>query len=302
MIVTELYNGQGLGNQLWCYVVTRCIAKNNGFEFGIKSPEKFKAKHFMHLDFGQSVIGGEGPEGGPPNQLPESIQYYYKESMVRNSQGNDISPFDDNLTKIKDDTKIDGGMQSEKYIEFNKESIVKWLTPSVNILDYSSDDICVIHFRGGDYKFAGHTLLSRSYYYNAMNHMKNINPNMKFVMVTDDVSLANQYFGNSVDLVGSCLYGNRDPHQAYFHIGGDLSIDYSILNNAKNLIISNSSFSWWSAWTNTKVKNVIAPKYWAAHNFSNGFWSCGDSLTKNWLWLDREDKLFTYEECLLERK
>lgn len=302
MIITELYNGQGLGNQLWCYVVTRCIAIDNGFEFGIKSPEKFKAKHFMNIDFGNIVVGGVGPEGGPPQQLPESIQYYYKEAMVRNSQGNDISPFDENLTNIKDNTKIDGGMQAEKYIESHKESIIKWLKPNVNVLDYSSDDICVIHFRGGDYKFAGKTLLSRTYYNNAMNHMKMINPNMKFVMVTDDVSLANQYFGNSVELVGSCLYGNRDPYQADFHIGGDISVDYSILNNAKNLIISNSSFSWWTAWTNENVKNVIAPKYWAAHNFSDGFWSCGDSLTKNWLWLDREDKLFTYEECLSEGK
>ena len=41
MIVTEIYNGQGLGNQLWCYIVTRVIALDNGYDFGIKSPEKF---------------------------------------------------------------------------------------------------------------------------------------------------------------------------------------------------------------------------------------------------------------------
>ncbi|GAH68596.1 unnamed protein product, partial [marine sediment metagenome] len=58
MIVTELYNGQGLGNQLWSYVVTRVIALDRGFDFGIMNPEKFKGKDFMSLDFGKEVIGG----------------------------------------------------------------------------------------------------------------------------------------------------------------------------------------------------------------------------------------------------
>ena len=47
MIITELYDGQGLGNQLWCYVTTRVIAKKNGYDFGIQSPEKFKGIYFI---------------------------------------------------------------------------------------------------------------------------------------------------------------------------------------------------------------------------------------------------------------
>lgn len=31
MIVTEIYNGQGLGNQLACYVTTRVVVKDKGF-------------------------------------------------------------------------------------------------------------------------------------------------------------------------------------------------------------------------------------------------------------------------------
>lgn len=297
MIVTELYNGQGLGNQLWCYAVSRTIALDNGFEFSVKSPEKFKAKHFMNIDFGNTVVGGFGPEGGSPHQLPEGISNYYKECLVRNSQGIDVSKFDEKLLNVPDNTKIDGGMQSEKYIEHRRSEIVEWFKPNTTILNYSSDNICLIHFRGGDYKFAGSTLLPFAYYKTAMNKMLEMNPNMKFCVVTDDLRLATDYFGNQAHFVGSCLSNSRDINQADFHIGGDLSVDYSILNNAKNMILSNSSFSWWSAWTNTNVKNVIAPKYWAAYNFSNGFWSCGDALTKGWLWLDRFENLFTYNEC-----
>ena len=35
MIVTELYNGQGLGNQLFSYVMTRVLALDKGYDFGI---------------------------------------------------------------------------------------------------------------------------------------------------------------------------------------------------------------------------------------------------------------------------
>ena len=47
MIVTELYDGQGIGNQLWCYFVTRTIADNLGFQYGIMRPDKFKGIDFM---------------------------------------------------------------------------------------------------------------------------------------------------------------------------------------------------------------------------------------------------------------
>ena len=72
MIVTEIYNGQGLGNQLACYITTRVVALDNGFDFGIMSTHKFKCLDFMDLDFGLPVIGGSIPyEGSPPTTLPE---------------------------------------------------------------------------------------------------------------------------------------------------------------------------------------------------------------------------------------
>lgn len=82
MLITELYNGQGLGNQLWSYVVTRALALDRGLDFGIMSPEKFKGESFLELDFGKKVEGGSGPEGGPPETLPAGIMNYYAEKEV----------------------------------------------------------------------------------------------------------------------------------------------------------------------------------------------------------------------------
>lgn len=41
MIGTEFLKGQGLGNQLFCYVTARCIAIDNNVEFGTASQENF---------------------------------------------------------------------------------------------------------------------------------------------------------------------------------------------------------------------------------------------------------------------
>ena len=71
MLVTELYKGQGLGNQLACYIATRVIALDKNYDFGIMHPENFKGLDFFNLDFGQKVTGGQGPYGGPPTKLPD---------------------------------------------------------------------------------------------------------------------------------------------------------------------------------------------------------------------------------------
>ena len=59
MIGTELLKGQGLGNQLFCYVTTRCIAMNQGRDFSILGSETLANNihsscglYFMDLDFG----------------------------------------------------------------------------------------------------------------------------------------------------------------------------------------------------------------------------------------------------------
>lgn len=55
MLVTRFYDGQGLGNQLWTYIVTRTVALDKGYEFGFGSIEKFKGHDFLNLNFGRPV-------------------------------------------------------------------------------------------------------------------------------------------------------------------------------------------------------------------------------------------------------
>jgi hypothetical protein len=64
MITTEFYHGQGLGNQLACYVTTRVIATDKGYDFGFTGLEnlgdrRFNSNglYFMDLDLGIPVQG-----------------------------------------------------------------------------------------------------------------------------------------------------------------------------------------------------------------------------------------------------
>lgn len=276
MIVTELYNGQGLGNQLWSYVFTRVLAKDKGFDFGIKSPEKFKGSSFMNLDFGLPVVGGESPcEGAPPSTLPDGIQAYYREKETRHANGSDITDYDPDLLNIGDNTKIDGYFQGEDYILHRKDEIREWL--KVEHLDMP-DDLCIINFRGGEYKYVPEFFLSKSYWEHAIAHMLEINPNMRFEVHTDDAETAAEFLPS----FGRIQY---------------MPLNWRSIRYAKYLILSNSSFAWFPAWLNTDVKCVIAPKYWGRHNISDGYWSMGYALTRGWLWQDREGRLQTYQEC-----
>lgn len=285
MIITELYNGQGLGNQLWSYVVTRTIALDKGFNFGIMSPEKFKGKAFLDLDFGNEVKGGQGPEGGPPISLPDGITHYFIEKDTWYEKYRcDIRDYDSELLKIEDDTKIEGYFQSEKFINHRKNEVRSWLKVKAEFdcYEFSSDEICILNIRGGEYKWNPELILQKKYWTDAIANMLRIKKSLNFVIITDDVKYTQALL----------------PQYPSYHFS--IGKDYSIVKNAKYLILANSSFSFFPAWTSETVKYVIAPKYWARHNISDGFWACAFNIYRDWMWQDKSGNLYNYDECVTE--
>ncbi len=289
MIVTELYNGQGLGNQLWSYVALRCLALEKNYDFGIISPEKFKGKDFLSLDFGIPPVGGAspmaGPEGGPPSKLPEGIMHYYAEKEIWHPQFLcDVRDYDVNLLNIEDHTKIEGYFQSEKLISKYKKNIIDWLKvhPKFDRFELSNENICVLNVRGGEYRGNKSLELPRKYWHDAMSIMKKIRTGMEFVVVTDDIPYAQKLL----------------PNLKAYH--DNIGSDYAMVKNAHYLIISNSSFSFFPAFTAPFAKKIIAPKYWARHNVSDGFWACGFNIYSNFSYIDRSGIEYSAEECQRE--
>jgi len=284
VIVTEMYDGQGLGNQLWLYVVTRVKSEDLKCNFGIMNPEKFKGHKLFDLDFGLQVFGGEGPEGGPPKKLPNGVENYYYEPQsyyVSTRQGS--LEEDPDFFNISKNTKIDGTLQNENYILHKKDEIRIWLKSKENdfVKSLLNEDLCIINFRGGEYRYMHDVFLPKTYWDSARLEMLKINPKMSFKVVSDDPKTADMFFPKSEIL--------------------DLRMeeDYSLLEKANYLILSNSSFGWFPAWLNINLKFCIAPKYWWGHN-SNSHWSCAYSLTRGWHYLDLFGNLFNYDECFNE--
>jgi len=255
MLITAMYNGSGLGNQLANYVTTRCIALDKGYKFGVQYPERFKGHSFMRLNFGELVVGGETPIEGQEPKLPEGIEHWYKETT---------NGYDEGLKDIKDNTLLHGGLQGVDYFKHRKEQVKKWL--KVEFMDMP-DDVCVINFRGGEYKYVKDFFLPMDYWYRAIQEMQKENPDMTFVVHTDDKEEARRFF-------------------PLFHIVQDIGVNWRAIRYAKYLILSNSSFAILPAFLNENVKRVIAPWGFGRHN--TGEWLLEQNYVEGWDWLDNK--------------
>ena len=284
VIATELLKGQGLGNQLFCYVTTRCIAMRNGCDYSILGGETLANNihsqcglYFMELEL-----------GAPTRKEDFEKVYNEKEDRLFTSNskhdiehGAYVSGTDETLLNLKESALIYGNMQAEDYFLPYKDEICRWLKvkPEYDCYDYSQDDLCIIHLRCTDYMDSPELFLNKRYWINGMKNMRKINPGMRFMIITNDVKEAQKLIPNV---------------KAY---NFDLAKDYSIIKNAKYLLLSNSSFTYFPVFTSSTVKKVIAPKYWARHNVSDGYWASEQNIYQGWTYQDRSGKLFSAEEC-----
>jgi hypothetical protein len=221
-----------LGNQMFQYAACRSIAEYNDYEWSIIEknlpPYNFKwlGDKLFNIDKGVESV---------------NVENVYKENINQK--------YDTDIFNIPDYTELDGYFQTEKYFK-NNNNIKKWFDikyesdNSNNILKkYPVDDFCYIHFRGGDYK-TNTSLLPIEYYDRAKKEMNLEN----FVVITDDIDFAKKYFKNDVILSNT------------------LEDDFKILAESKYMILSASSFSWWTAWLKDK-KKVIGPQGWFNYNY-----------------------------------
>lgn len=287
MIGTELLKGQGLGNQLFCYVTTRCIAMDNQLEFSILGRETVAnnihsdcGMYFMDLDFGVPSVR-------------EDYKRVYNEKEDRIFLGNSlhdlthgcyVTGVDEALLHPEDDTLLYGNMQAERYYIKHKEEIRQWLKvkEEYDCLEYSRDNLCILHLRCSDYLDCPELYLRKKYWKDGIRNMKKINPDMEFMIITNDVKEAEKI------LPGIPAYNF------------DLAKDYSIIKNARYLLLSNSSFAYFPAFTSTTAEYILAPKYWARHNVSDGYWVSEQNIYQGWHYQDRQGKVFSWKECLEE--
>lgn len=287
MIGTEFLKGQGLGNQLFCYVSARCIAKDLGYEFGTAGQEQLgvnihskKGLYFMEPDLGAEI---RDPEQYGVYQ--EKDRRFYQKTCVHDMMhGCYVAGADEGVYQIPDHMLLYGNLQAERYFRHHKEEICKWLKvrPEYDSMEFHKENLCVINIRGGEYRDSRVLFLRRKYWLDAMAEMRKIREDMEFMTVTDDPAAARWIL----------------PEVKAFHF--DLAGDYTAIKNASYLILSNSSFAFFPAFTSTTVKKIIAPKYWARHNCSHGYWASEQNIYEDFCYLDRQGKLWDAASCRRE--
>ena len=290
MIGTEFIPGYGLGNQLFFYLTIRCLALEKGFDFGFVNPGQIgnvvqsqKGLYFMDpIEMGKEITRDEMKDYTIYHEKEERL--FMGNSKHDMSLGCYISGADKDLLKVADGTLIYGNMQAQEYFEKYRDQIRNWLhvKEEAESYEYTADDLCIINIRGGEYTNHPELYLDRKYYLNAIRNMKKINPNMRFMVVTEDEESAKKVL----------------PEYECHHF--DMGKDYVTIKNARYLIMCNTSFALMPVMSSTELKMAIAPKYWARHNISDGFWSSEQNIYSFLTYQDKKGKLFSADECRKE--
>ncbi|MBQ8596773.1 MAG: glycosyl transferase [Lachnospiraceae bacterium] len=289
MIGTEFIKGQGLGNQLFCYVTARAVAEENGYEFGTAGQERFavnihsdKGMYFMDMDLGH-VITEEEKQSFKRYEDSE-VRLYLGNSRHDMEHGCYVAGADKAIHSVEDNTLIYGNMQDESYFIHYLDRVKDWLKVKAEYdsYEYSRENLCIINMRGGEYTGSPELYIDKKYWINGMKEMKKIRPDMEFMIVTDDVESAHKML----------------PGIPAYHF--DIAKDYVTIKNAYYLLLSNSSFACLPAHTSETLQFAIAPKYWARHNVSDGYWASEQNIYSLFHYMDRKGKLYTAGECRKE--
>ena len=112
-----------------------------------------------------------------------------------------------------------------------------------------------VHIRRGDYlTFGAHFSLCPIHYFeSAMDEMRREFPDTQFLIFTDDPDWCHGYF-----------HGRSDAHIVSEKVENTLQremAEFALMTSCDSFIISNSTFSWWSAFL-SQSENVVVPNKW----------------------------------------
>lgn len=231
-MITIETKGQ-LGNQFFEYATCRTIAEGKGYNFYIDFHKLYQELKRFNISFGKK-------QGKLSHTLHSDycLQYLYENKTLPKE-----------YLEIKDETKLVGYFQNPIFFNFNKSNIKKWFSVDrlINFVLFKElynkyKDYCVVHIRGNDFKNIQHYELPAEYYIKSMSDMLLYQSNIKFVIITDDPQYSHDMFCD-IDILS-----NQD------HL-----IDFKMLQEAKYIICSNSTFSWWGTYLNNVSKKIIHP-------------------------------------------
>lgn len=279
MVIIRIW--EGLGNQLFQYAFARSLAEK-GYDVKLDMDKSYDDIYikYKNNDVRQNAL----------NKFTISLdsinvdEYGKYQFLLRNSNKNRIiyklsmcglwkykflenkyQHYMNENEAIPKHCYIKGWFQSEKYFENIRNILLDEikLKKKLSVPDSVSEILMntqmtpvAVHVRRGDYVRVG-LALSHMYYKKAIRYMKRKYENPFFVFFSED----HEWIQSKLSLWGCnetnsllCQNMNLNDYE-----------ELILMSMFKSIIISNSTFSWWSAYLNQNAdKIVIAPneKYW----------------------------------------
>lgn len=257
----------GLGNQLFQFSFGYALASEFQKDL-VLCPAYFdqRWKYFLKKFLGREARAF---------RLPFMLSKKYKITVQRSiQQVLKIDPSIRVVDELKSDVKsirslcsgnndvyLKGYWQDPDFFSIYKDDLTKIIAPSFPVsekfkltLEDLNEQMVGIHVRRGDFltnrAFGACTL---DYYVQAIETIRKRVDKLTFIVFTNNRRWVEVNFPKNISyyIYSNGLNPNTDMEEMF------------LMTKLKSVIISNSTFSWWSAYlNNTPDKNVICPKNW----------------------------------------
>ena len=242
MFLISMRFGQGIGNQLWLLATGLYLSNKYKRKLVVKNMKWFLGEKIVSKEL-LSYISRWSSDFYKLDWVTFNDHFFQELSSNRVCH----LTLTENTFELLSNFEyvyLDGNFQSFNLIP-EADFLKKFFINSDYIFNREfKNNECILNIRGGDYLGVTKSpAVPFEYWYKMVNYFRNEKNVDKFFIVTDDYKYSKILFPNFQILKGS------------------MEDDYFSILNAKNLILSNSSFSIFPSYLNTKAKNIIAPKY-----------------------------------------
>ena len=266
----------GLGNQMFIYAFSVALRETFRQEILVDT-HYYKSRIFHNGLEIERIFGIHLTEAKLSDKLKMSwyfpnywIDYHLlgklpaRKNTVRELPGQKVN-FE--LLGDSSDKFYDGYWQSYQYFDSCRDVILKEFTfPKISMEDKlnfelnerlkNEENSVGIHIRRGDYlknwKYRG--LCGIDYYQKAIAYILEHIKSPKFFLFSDDIDWVKENI--------SPLLKGYDVTFVNWNHSINSYKDMQLMAMCKNLIIANSSFSWWAAYLNQNNPIVVAPEKW----------------------------------------
>lgn len=177
--------------------------------------------------------------------------------------------YDEKALSLKTDCYYEGYWQSPLYFYDIDQEIKKMFTfPEPIGGNKETEELMSkvnsvsIHVRRGDYlnakSFMG--ICELDYYEKAIKHINDEIQNPYFFIFSNDIKWCEENLNHLLKTDNVMFVSNNVGKESYW--------DMYLMSCCKNMILANSSFSWWAAYLNkNKDAKVLAPKKWVNRDY-----------------------------------